>query len=257
MRPTTLGWLVSVLAVACAPVCTGQFFVAPGPENTLSVTVTGSAEAPADWADLALSVEGKGATAQEALALCDAAAKAALDELAALQIAPENLRLGPPELGPDPYAQMMAQVPGNEGEQPPAHTIRRTLTVRMTPVDAESVYEWFCGVIDVGADAGATLRTGSMMSGVLSGGHEAITFGVADPKPLRAQAIRNGLAAAKEAAEVTAAGSGRTLGEIAGLQVAEMSGDQGYMGLIGAMFSQPKPGLAVHNVSVTVTFRLE
>ncbi len=257
MRRETCVWVIAVSCVLCGSLSEGQFLVVPGAENTLSVTVTGTAEAPAEWAELALSAEGKGATAQEALGVCDSTSQAVLDELAALQIPSENLRLGPPEMGPDPYAQMMAQVPGNEGEQPPAHTIRRTLTVRMAPLDAEAVYEWFCRVIDVAADAGAALKTGSMMAGVFSSGSQAIAFGVTDPKPLRAEAIRKGLIAAQEAAKVAAENSGRQLGEIAGIQVAELGADQGYLGLIGSMFSAPKPGMAAHTVSLTVTYRLQ
>jgi len=56
---------------------------------------------------------------------------------------------------------------------------------------------------------------------------------------------------------VTATSSDRELGDVAGIQVAELGGDQGYMALIGEMLSEPKPGLAVQSLSLTVTYRLQ
>jgi uncharacterized protein YggE len=240
----------------CCSIASGQFFVAPGPETTLSVTVAGSAEAPAEWAELALSVEGRGATAQEALAVCDESWQKVVGELGTLQIAAENIRSSPPEIGPDAYAQMMGAMPGEEGGEDAKHAVRRNVTVRLTEMDPQTLYEDLCRIIDVAGDAGATLKTAGPMQQVYSRG-AVVTFGVNDPKPLQGEAIRNGLAAAKEAAEVVAGASGRKLGDVASVQIAELGPEQGYLGMIGAMFYEPQAGRGRYDVSLTVTYRLQ
>jgi uncharacterized protein YggE len=259
MKACALTWLALTVALGTASLGRGQGGGAVGAPGTIAVTVTGSAEAPADWAELTLTVEGEGATAQEALGLCDASAQKALEELAALQIAPENLRLGAPEIGGglDLAGQVMIQLPGQGG--PPAQTqaVRRSLTVRMAPLDPQTVYEWFCGVVDVGTDAGATLGGGNPLMQALPGRNPQIVFGVNDPASLRDEAIRNGLAAAKAVAEVTAVGCGRVLGDPIGVMVVQSPPEQAYANLVGAMLSPPKPGRAHHTVSVTVTYGLK
>ncbi|MBM3499841.1 MAG: DUF541 domain-containing protein [Armatimonadetes bacterium] len=256
MRRGLVVWLVPLLAAGGPALCGAQPAAAPGPGPAVSVTVAGSAEAPADWAELTLTVEGQGATAEEALALCDASAQKALEELAALQIAPENLRLGPPEIGGgmDLASQVMIQLPGQGGPPAPTQTVRRSLTVRLSPFDPEAVYEWFCRVIDVGADAGATLGGGNPFMQALPMRSSPIVFGVSDPAPLRDEAIRNGLAAARAVANVAAADSGRELGDMVSILVAETPPEQAYAGLVSAMLSPPTAGRASRTVSVTVTY---
>jgi uncharacterized protein YggE len=247
--------LVVASVILCGSLAMGQLFVAPGPEGTLSVTVTGSADGPADWVEISLSIDGKGATYQEALGVCQEASKAAVDELAALQIPQENVRLGPPEIGGDMYAQMVMAVPGMEEQAGAARQIvRRSLTVRLAPIDPQTLDEKICQVLDAATDAGATIKAPGPVQQVYSQGG-TVVFGVNEPKPLRDKAIANGLAAAKEVAEVAAASAGRKLGDIAGVQVSDM--EAGYMAVVAAVGLSPKPGLATRNVSLTITYRLQ
>jgi len=240
----------------CCSIGAGQVIMTPSPDNTLSVTVTGSAESPADWAELNFTVQGQGATAQEALAVCDESWQKLLDELAALGVAEGSIRSGPPEIGPDSMTQMMVGVPGPGEGEVAKQTVRRNVAVRLAQTDPQALYEGICRLIDAASDAGAALKAPGPMQQVYSQG-AMVTFGVNDPKPLRTQAIGNGLTAAKEVAEVVATSAGRTLGDIAGIQVAELGPEAGYLGMIGEMFSQPKPGRAVASVSLTVTYRLK
>ncbi|MBM3476968.1 MAG: DUF541 domain-containing protein [Armatimonadetes bacterium] len=248
-------WLVVVSLVLCGSLAMGQLFVAPGPEGTLSVTVTGSADGPADWVEISLSIDGKGATYQEALGVCQEASKAVVDELAALGIPTEDVRLGPPEIGGDMYSQMVMAVPGMEEQAAAARlAVRRSVTVRLAAIDPQTLDEKICQVLDAAADAGATIKAPGPVQQVYSQGG-AVVFGVNDPKPLRDKAIANGLAAAKEVAEATAASTGGKLGSIAGVQVSEM--EAGYMAMVAAVGLSPKPGLATRNVSLTVTYRIQ
>jgi uncharacterized protein YggE len=173
-----------------------------------------------------------------------------------LGIAAENIRSGAPEIGPDSYAEMMGAMAREEEGEDAKHAVRRTVTVRLTKMDPQTLYEDLCRIIDVAGDAGATLKTAGPIQQVYSRG-AVVTFGVNDAKPLRAEAIRNGLAAAKEAAEVVAGASGRKLGDVASVQIAELGPDQGYLGMIGSMLFEPKPGQGRYDVSLTVTYRLQ
>jgi len=241
--------------VLCGSIAAGQFFVAPSPEGTLSVTATGSAESPADWAEVRLTVEGKGATAQEALSVCDESWRKVLDELATLQIPEKDIHSTPPDIGLDATAQMVAAMGREEGDEGAKQTVRRGVTVRLAQADEQTLYEGICRIIDVTGDAGAAIKAPGPLEQVWSQ-QGALVFGVNDPKPLRAQAIRNGLAAAKEVADVVAASMERKLGALAGVQVQEV-GTEGYLGMLGAIGFPPKPGQGVYRVSLTVTYHLE
>jgi len=250
-------WLMAATMALCGSLAVGQMIVAPGPEGTLTVTVVGSADGPADWVEVSLSVEGKGATCQEALGVCEEASKAVVAELGTIQVPEENVRLGAPEFGEDAITQVMVQLPGM-GDQAGGikQTVRRNLTVRLGATDPQSLYEAICRVVDIATDAGAALKTAGPVQSVYSQ-QSVLTFGVNDLKPLRAKAIANGLASAKEVAEATAAASGRKLGEITGVQLSALGADAGYMSLVASIGLPAKPGLAVYNVSLTVTYRLQ
>jgi len=246
------GLIVAAGAFLLTPVV-GQQLSIPGPEYTLTVTVTGSAEAPADWVEVNLAAEGQGVNAQEALVTCQGVCEATVGELADLGIPEADIRLGAPEISTGSMAQMLAGMP-DDGEQP-QYTVTRSLVVRLTGLAPETLYEDVCTIIDVAAEGGAGPKSAEPWSSVMNAGG-LVTFGVNDPKPLRAKALANGFEQAREVADMAAAASGRTVQAVGSVLVQE-STNEGLMAMVNIVAFADAPSQAAHRVLLTVTYAVE
>jgi len=246
-------WLVVVLAAFCGSVALGQVLATPSPESSLTVAVTGTAESPADWVEVNLTVEGRGVNAQEALAKCQEASRNAVNDLVALGLPEDAIRCAPPEISGGGLAQMMGAQ--QQGEEQGRFVVSRSLVVRLVEIAPETLYEDICRIIDVATDAGAGPRALQQWSDMMSSGG-IVSFGVNDPKPLRAKAIANGLAQAKEVADVVAAGAGREIAALRGVAVQEYSNEL-LLAMVSRAESPPTAGQGVYRVLLTVTYQLE
>ena len=246
------GLIVAAGAFLLTPVF-GQQLSIPGPESALIVTVTGSAEAPADWVEVNLAAEGKGVNAQEGLVTCQEVCDAAAGELVGLGIPEGDIRFGPPEISTDEMAQMMRGMP-DDGAQP-QYTVSRSLVVRLTEVSPETLYEDVCRIIDVAAEGGAGPKSSEPLSSMMNTGG-LVTFGVNDPKPLRAKALANGFEQAREVADMAAAASGRTVQAVGSVTVQE-SANEGLMAMVNIVAFADAPSQAAHRVLLTVTYAVE
>ncbi len=253
MKRWTCSWLVAALAALCTPAAFGQVLAAPSPENTLTVGVTGTAESPADWVEVNLAVEGRGVNAQEALAICQEACRNAVNELTALGIPADAIRCAPPDISAGGLAEMMGAPP--QDEEQGKFVVSRSLVVRLTEIDPETVYEDICRIIDVAADAGAGPKAPQQFADVMSSGG-IVTFGVNDPKPLRAQAIADGLEQAKEVADVVAASAGKKTTALSAVAIQEY-GSEGLLAMFSMVGFPPTTGRGVYRVMLTVTYQLE
>lgn len=255
-------WLVPIaLAVAGLSSCAwGQFMTAPGAENCLTVTLVGSASAPAEWAEVNLYVSASGATASAALMAQQDARDRTLAALAKFGIKREDVRLGPPRIVSSDTQPWM-QAPQGGGPVMKFQAVA-SITVRLAKVDPQTIYGDVCEVIDTAATGGAGARppTGVMDMVGLTGGGQLVTFGVTDPGALRSAALANGLQEAKAAAAVAATAAGKTVGDLASLQILpEGRGTSGLitqlMGMGGGETTQPAH--ATLSVMMAVTFKLK
>ena len=253
MKRWVCAGLVVALAVLCGSASFGQWVATPSPENTLTVSVTGTAESPADWVEVNLTVEGRGVNAQEALAKCQEACRNAVNELTALGLPEDAIQCAPPQISAGGLAQMMGAPP--EGEEQGKFVVSRSLVVRLAPIDPETLYEDICRIIDVATDAGAGPKPVQQWSDMMSTGG-IVTFGVNDPKPLRAKAIADGLEQAKEVADVVAASTGKKTSALSGVAVQEY-GNEGVLAMFSMVGSPPTPEHGVYRVMLTVTYQLE
>jgi uncharacterized protein YggE len=253
MTRSVCPWLVVALAALCGSATFAQVLATPSPGNTLTVSVTGTAESPADWVEVNLVVEGRGVNAQEALAACEEASRNAADDLAALGIPEDAIQCAPPEISAGGLAEMMGAQP--QGDQQGKFVVGRRLVVRLTQIDQETLYEDICRIIDVATDAGATPKTPQQWSDIMSSGG-IVTFGVNDPKPLRAKAIANGLEQAREVADVVAAGAGRKISALSGVAVQEHSTEL-LLAMVSSGGSPPGADRSVYRLLLTVTYQLE
>lgn len=246
-------WLVIALAALCASAALGQWLAAPSPEGTLTVSVTGTAESPADWAKVNLTVEGRGVNAQEALAICQQTCRQAVDDLVALGLPEDAIECAPPGISGGGLAEMMGAQP--QGEEQGKFVVSRSLVARLAPINPETLYEDICRIIDVATDAGAGPKPVQQWSDMMSSGG-IVTFGVNDPKPLRAKAIANGLEQAKETADVVAANAGKKTSALTAVAVQEF-GNEGLMAVFSMVGPPPAPEHGVYQVMLTVTYQLE
>ncbi len=245
--------LVVALPTFCGGVAFGQVLAAPSPANTLTVSVTGTAESPADWVEVSLTVEGRGVNAQEALAVCRQTSGRVVDDLIALGLPQDAVRCAAPQISGGGIAQMMGAPP--QGEEQGKFVVRRSVDVRLADFAPETLYEDICRIIDVATDAGAGPKPVQQWSDMMSSGG-IVTFGVNDPKPLRAHAIANGLEQAKEVADAVAASAGKKTSELGGVAVQEYS-NGGLTAMVSWVLAPPAAEQAVYQVMLTVTYQLE
>jgi uncharacterized protein YggE len=255
MKPLSCAGLVVALAVLCSSAAFAQWMAAPSPANTLTVSVIGTGESPAEWVEVNLTVEGRGVNAQEALAVCEQTSRQTMDDLTGLGVPEDAMRCTAPQISGGGLAEMMGAPP--QGEQQGKFAISRSVVVRLADFAPETLYEDICRIIDVATDAGAGPKPLQQWSDMMSSGG-IITFGVNDPQPLRAQAIANGLEQAKEVADAVAARTGRKVLGLAGVAVQEF-GNEGALAAFTSMMigSPPTAGQAVYQVMLTVTYQLE
>lgn len=256
MKRITLAGLIAAGAMLLLTPAFGQQPAAPGPtvQGSLTVTVTGIAEAPADWVEVNLTAEGQGVNTQEALAVCRELCDAAETELVGLGIAEADIRVGPPGFATSLDAALMKakQMAGGEQAQ---HVVRRSLTARLADINPETQYDDICIIIDTAAAEGVGLEAGEPWAPVkVSQG--VVTFGVDDPKALRAKAIADGFAKARETADLAAAASGREVQAVIAVVVQD-SADEGIMAMVNLAASAEPPSQATHRVMLTVTYAVE
>jgi uncharacterized protein YggE len=235
-----------------------QAMVGPGPEGTIMVAATGTADTDADWAEVNLALEGRGATTQEALFNCTDVCSRAAAALDKLGLKKEDVRLGLPRITSGGFGAMMP-MPGPGGGEAGAQqrfTVNNTMTVRINKVAPATIYDEICRIVDAAMTTkGAELKRPEGVRDFMSAS-DIVVFGVNDPKPLREKAISNALDNAKELAGVVAAKAGRTVGPLQGLSV--QSGDnQGIMAMIQLFTAPTKAGRATAQIAISATFKLQ
>ncbi len=248
MRKWTCVWVAITLALAAGSGAIGQ--------NTLTITVTGMATAPADWVDVNLAVRGEGVNLQEALTASNMTCQDTISELVALGIAEENIRTGAPSLGAADLTQMMAGMAG--GGAPPMPSVTRSLTVRHTIADRETVWEDAFMIVDVAMGEGATPggAGGNPFVPQAMASGELLTFGVDDTDALRAQAIANGLQDARELADAAAAGAGKSVKGLSAVGLQQYESNP-MMAVVAVAAAKPVTDEASYQVGLVVTYGLE
>ncbi len=249
-----------VLAVGLsAPAVLGQLPAPPALHNTLTVVVTGSAESAPDWAEVNISVEGRGAAAAEAILKCQEAYEGSMRELAKVGVDPKSIRCTAPRLTGVGLAAMVAAAQGT-GKADKFVAVR-TLTVRLDKIRPDSLYDDVGKIIDAAVAGGAAGPAEAQPWSGMIPTSEIVTFGVNDPKALRAKAIADGLAQARELAEaIAAAEQPRRAIQGITILVVQQPDSQGPMAAATAMatlLAPPEAGKAVSRVSMSVTFQIE
>jgi uncharacterized protein YggE len=242
---------VVLSVVLAAGLATGQTV----DENTITVTGNGSADSEADWAEVSLSLHGQGPTAQEAVFNCADICDRASAALAKVGVAKENIKVGAPRISRAfNYGQMG---PGDPGADINRFSAANTLTVRINKVNAATVYDDVAKLMDaVVTVKGAEMSRMDYMQGRIDNS-DAVTFGVNDPKPLRARAMTDALDDAKQLAEIAAAGAQKKLGPLVMLSVrSTTSGPMPSYGY-GGPVAPSKPARATVSVGITATYKLQ
>ena len=162
------------------------------PPRTLTISATGTANAPPDQAEMTVAVETVGATAEEALSENARRANEVIATLVEAGIEREDIGTASFGLNPE-YAR---PEPGQERQEPRIVGYRAYNMLRVVIDDLESAGE----VIDSAARAGSNRLNGP-------------TFRISDPGPLRLAALRDAVDKARAEAEVLAESLGMSLGD--------------------------------------------
>ena len=238
----------------------GQVLAMPAPEGTLTVAASGSADADADWAEVALSFEGHGQTAAEALLSNQDAVQKASAQLEKLGLKKENLRLSLPRISSGGL-QMQIAMPDDPKAQENRFSVTTSLAVRLDHFTPATLFESICGILDAVMIPGKSGVRMPTMQDIMSSSKDMVTFGVNDPKPLRDKAVSDALDHANELATVVAAKAGRHLGPLIGVSAqgpdGQGTGLGGIMAMVSMFTSQAKPGRGTYSVSITATYRLQ
>jgi len=258
MRKWTYIWVATTFALTAGSGAIGQFMPGTNAENTLTIMATGTATAPADWVDVSLAVRGEGINLQEALAASNMTCQDTIQELVALGIAEENIHIGAPSLASADLQQMMAGMAGG-GPAEPVPSVARSLTVRFTIADRDTVWEDVFLIVDVatgeGATPGGAAGGNPFMPQVMTSGN-LLTFGVDDTDALLTQAIANGLQDAKKQADAAAASAGKTVKGLSGMGVMAYEANP-MMAMMTIAGAKPVTGQANYQIGLIVTYELE
>lgn len=229
MRPVLAALLLAALATA-GPVI-GQ------EARSLTVTGTGEVEVVPDLAVVSVGVEAEAPEAMTALSASAASMQAVFDALDTLGIATEDIQTSEFSLNP-----VWTDGRGG-GDAPPEITGYRAsnlVTVRLRDIASTGP------VIDALAGAGANRFNG-------------VSFSVADPDPLRDEALRRAIADAQAKADLLAESAGISLGPVTTIR--EAGGPGGPIPLRAqsdmAMASPIAEGSLVISASVEVVYALE
>lgn len=179
-------------------------FAAAEEGRVLTVTGQATAEAPADMAVVSLGVVRTEPTAEAAMTGVSAAVGALLDDLTAAGLAPEDMQTSGFSLRPE-YLDRR-----EPGQMPKidAYTAQNGVTIRVRDLS----------------------MLGGLLGDLVAGGAnrmQGLSFDVADPAPLMAEARRRAVAEARASAEVLAAAAGLTLEDI--VSITEGGGGGGPM----------------------------
>lgn len=241
-----------IVHLSVVPCAFAQMLSTPAPRDSLTVTTVGQAEARPDWAEVSLSLEGRGASASEALVKHQAARDRSIAQLVRHGVSRADITWTAPRLGGLGIMGM-----GDPNQQTQRFTASSTLKVRLREVDPDTVYDQVAEIIDVaatGVDAGP--QTPRAISDMMSAG-DMVVFGVNDPRSLRDQAVANAIQSARELAELAVGPSGRKVGPITGLQLMDPAGGQGMMAVLQFLSPTAQSGKATCAVFAAVTFALE
>jgi uncharacterized protein YggE len=249
MRRYLFVGFVVLSVVLAAGQAMGRYSGTPNPENTITVTATGSVDADADWAEINLQMEGDGPTADDAMLACSDACERTIAALAKLGIAKNDTRMAMPQIN--------GSVGADENGEPERCSVNTTLTVRINKVDAATICDDVCKIVDaaIAAEKGQGKHAAGMRD-VTSG--EAVVFGVRNPKPLRDTAISKALVATGELAEVAAAKAGKKLGPLLGIGI-QSPDDAEEATLDAGTSGRPlqKAGRGTYSVSISATYKLQ
>jgi uncharacterized protein YggE len=248
-----------LLVLLYGPHAYGQVLAMPAPESTLTVATTGSADADADWAEVALSLEGHGATAAEALLSNQDSVQKTTAQLERLGLKKESLRLSLPQIISSAM-QMQIGMPEDPKAQENRFSVTTALAVRLDHFVPARLFESICAILDAVMSPGKSGVRMPTMQDIMSS-KDMVTFGVNDPKPLRDKAIADAMSRADELAAAVAARAGKKLGPLAGIAAQGPEGQGpgmgGIMAMVNMLTSQGKPGRATYSVSITATYRLQ
>ncbi len=257
MRKWACIWVATTLALTAASGAIGQFMPGSNAGNTLTIMVTGTATAPADWVDVNLGVKSEGVNLQEAFAKATMVCEDTITELMALGIAEENFRIGAPSLAAADLTQIMVGAAGGAPAEP-MPSVARSLTVRFTIADRETLWEDVFRIVDVATGEGATpggAGGNPYMPQMMASG-ELLTFGVDDTEALRTQAVANGLQEAKKQADLAAASTGKSVKGLSAVGVMEYDANP-MMAAVTIATAKPATGQTNSQISLSVTYELE
>ena len=252
--------VVSVMLL-CGSSAFGQFFGMSGPDNTLTVSVTGIADCDADWAEVGFTISSHGPTAADALLSSQDQVQKATAQLEKAGFRKADARVGPPHIGASAgsYSYGPPGPPGAPGEDAAAEMDRFgvavELTIRINHPAAGTLYDSVCRAMDAvivpGKSGARMLSDAEMMSS-----REMVIFGVDDPKPLRDKAIADALDRAAELAGVVAQKAGKKLGPLVNVG-AQGTDEDRYMMMPPMPYGMGKPGRSTYRASLSATYRLQ
>jgi uncharacterized protein YggE len=222
----------------------------PSPQDTITVTSMGSAEAPPEWAEVALTIEGTGPTAQSALMVNQDRRDRAISKLLEQGIKQADIKPGAPRISTGGLQQMM----GGDKEKN-NFFVSSTLTVRINQVDPGLVFDDAARIVDAAGAVGAAATPMAVTQMLTS--QELIKFGVKDATALQQKALSDAIDRSRAVAEMAAAKAGRKLGALLGLQIMGVGEEGGLMAMM-RMFTPPgSAGAASASAMVAATYKVE
>jgi len=235
MGGTDLRTAMAGLAMALAAGGVTAAAAEPGPPASITISAQARVEAAPDLATLTLGVENRAATAAEAMAETSAGAARVLERLAALGIAERDMQTAGIEL-------YQTREEGPEGaEARMMHVASNRLQIRVR--DLARLGE----VIDQLSKEGANQFSG-------------LSFSLADPAPLEAEARLRAVAEARTRAESLAEAAGVRLGRVLRIEEGRASGmpmPQGGMMMRAAHDSMPvATGEVGYGAQVVITWEI-
>ncbi|MCE5216327.1 SIMPL domain-containing protein [bacterium] len=248
-----MGRLALVLGIGLLVATTGfaqMYPTGPSPQDTITVTSMGTAEAPPEWAEVVLTIQGTGPTAQSALMVNQDRRDRAVSKLVEQGVKQADIKPGAPRISAGGLQQMMG---GNKDKD--SFFVSSTLTVRINQIDPGLVFDDAARIVDAAGAEGAAVNP--MVVSQMLTSQDMIRFGVKDAKALQQKALSEAIDQSRSVAEMAAAKAGRKLGALVGLQVMGV-GDEGGLMAMMRMFTPPSgSGTASASAMVAATYKVE
>lgn len=236
VRSTLAGLALGVTLLPVAALAQDQ------PESVVTVSGRSAVEGEADRARISLAVETEAESAQDAASANADLMTAVTSAVRSAGESAEGFRVATSGYAVNPR---YATEPGDRGTRIVGYTVRNTLEITVDEIDRVGT------LIDAGLGAGANRVSG-------------LSFEIRDPEPLRAQAMRQAIGAARAEAETMADALDMELGPPLDVQGgAEIPYPRPFVGMeaMGVRAAQaPTPieaGPLSVSANVTIRFRLD